>query len=313
MRCFAKIEEVVIFLHGCDEWMIKSMTGYGKKTIEVGETKVHVEVRSVNHRFLDITTKIPRTLLFLEDRLKRAVKEKLSRGKVDVFVTIEGLGLFEKKIEIEWSIIDQYVQGLKQIQGRYDLTGDLSIDMVSKLENVFSEKEVEENSDVLKSALLQALEDAILQLVHMRLHEGRELFQDLQVRVEHARQYIRYIDERRPVVIEEYKERIKSRVEEYTKDYITPDETRILQEVALLAEKGDVTEELTRLESHLVQFESTLGREEPVGRRLDFIVQEMHREVNTIGSKSNDAQVMETVVNLKSEIEKMKEQVQNVE
>ncbi|SDP69199.1 TIGR00255 family protein [Halobacillus aidingensis] len=293
--------------------MLKSMTGYGKSTVEVGETKVHVEIRSVNHRFLDITTKMPRSLLFLEDRLKQVVKGRISRGRVDIFVTIEGEELFEKKIDVNWEIVDQYLVRLKDIQRRYDLTGDISIDMVSKLDHVFSEKEIETDSDELKMALLEAMDDAATQLVEMRMKEGHELYEDLEKRIAKVRSWLSSLDERRPMVIEEYKERIRTRVEEYTKEQIRTDETKILQEVALLAEKGDVTEELTRLQSHFIQFEDILSIDEPVGRRLDFIVQEMHREVNTIGSKSNDGKMTEMVVNLKSEIEKVKEQVQNVE
>ncbi|WP_244157281.1 YicC/YloC family endoribonuclease [Halobacillus aidingensis] len=293
--------------------LLKSMTGYGKSTVEVGETKVHVEIRSVNHRFLDITTKMPRSLLFLEDRLKQVVKGRISRGRVDIFVTIEGEELFEKKIDVNWEIVDQYLVRLKDIQRRYDLTGDISIDMVSKLDHVFSEKEIETDSDELKMALLEAMDDAATQLVEMRMKEGHELYEDLEKRIAKVRSWLSSLDERRPMVIEEYKERIRTRVEEYTKEQIRTDETKILQEVALLAEKGDVTEELTRLQSHFIQFEDILSIDEPVGRRLDFIVQEMHREVNTIGSKSNDGKMTEMVVNLKSEIEKVKEQVQNVE
>ncbi|SEH71813.1 TIGR00255 family protein [Halobacillus karajensis] len=293
--------------------MVKSMTGYGKQSVEVGETQIHVEIRSVNHRFLDISTKIPRTLLFLEERLKQVVKEQLSRGRIDIFVTIDGEDLFDKKIEVNWKIVDQYVNKLKDLQRRYDLTGDISIDMVSKLDDVFLEKEMKNDSDALKMALLKAVKDAVTQLVHMRTNEGSGLVEDLVRRVDQVRSFLSRLHERRPVVIEEYKERIRSRIEEFTAEQIQPDEIKVLQEVALLAEKGDVTEELTRLESHLSQFEEALTLDEPIGRRLDFIVQEMHREVNTIGSKSNDGQVTEMVVNVKSEVEKMKEQVQNVE
>lgn len=293
--------------------MVKSMTGYGKVAVEVDDTQIDVEIKAVNHRFLDVAIKSPRTLMFLDDHLKKVVKKELSRGRVDVIVTLEGQALFEKKIDVDWSRVDQYIDRLQEIKNRYNLTGDISIDMVSKLEDIFTEKEAQEDSDALQTVLVQAAKDAVQRLLHMRIQEGNELHQDLSLRVDNVREFIRSLDDRRPIVIEAYKERIRNRVEEYTREQIRPDDTKILQEVALLAEKGDVTEELTRLESHLIQFEETLEREEPIGRRLDFIVQEMHREVNTIGSKSNDGQVMETVVNLKSEIEKMKEQVQNVE
>ncbi|GEN54203.1 YicC/YloC family endoribonuclease [Halobacillus faecis] len=293
--------------------MIKSMTGYGKSTVEVNETKIHVEIRSVNHRFLDMTFKMPPALMFLEERLKQVVKGRLYRGRIDIFVSLVGEDLVEKKIDVNWEMVDQYITRLKDIQRRYELTGDISIDMVSKLDHVFSEKEMENDSDEWKVALLEAMDDAVRQLVEMRTKEGHELHDDLEKRIAKVRSWLNSLDERRPMLIDEYKERIRTRVEEYTKEQLRPDETKILQEVALLAEKGDVTEELTRLQSHFTQFESTLSIDEPVGRRLDFIVQEMHREVNTIGSKSNDGKMTEMVVNLKSEIEKMKEQVQNVE
>lgn len=293
--------------------LLKSMTGYGKSTVEVGDTKIHVEIRSVNHRFLDITTKMPHALLFMEERLKQVVKGLLTRGRVDIFVTLEGETFIEKKIDVNWKIVDQYFTRLKDIQRRYDLTGDISIDMVSKLDHVFSEKEMENDADEWQMALLEAMDNAARQLVEMRLKEGHELYEDLKKRITEVRRWLSSLDERRPMVIEEYKERIRARIEEYTKEQLRPDETKILQEVALLAEKGDITEELTRLQSHFIQFEGTLSMDEPVGRRLDFIVQEMHREVNTIGSKSNDGKMTEMVVNLKSEMEKVKEQVQNIE
>ncbi|WP_237417460.1 YicC/YloC family endoribonuclease [Halobacillus litoralis] len=293
--------------------LLKSMTGYGKSTVEVGDTKIHVEIRSVNHRFLDITTKMPHALLFMEERLKQVVKGLLTRGRVDIFVTLEGETFIEKKIDVNWKIVDQYFTRLKDLQRRYDLTGDISIDMVSKLDHVFSEKEMENDADEWQMPLLEAMDNAARQLVEMRLKEGHELYEDLKKRITEVRRWLSSLDERRPMVIEEYKERIRARIEEYTKEQLRPDETKILQEVALLAEKGDITEELTRLQSHFIQFEGTLSMDEPVGRRLDFIVQEMHREVNTIGSKSNDGKMTEMVVNLKSEMEKVKEQVQNIE
>lgn len=289
------------------------MTGYGKESISVGETRLNIEIRSVNHRFLDISTKVPRSLFFLEDRLKGEVREKLSRGRIDIFVTIEGRGLFEKEVDVDWTIMDQYIKKLEEIKGRYNLTGDISIDMVSKLEGAFSVLEVEEESDDLSEALLSALTKSLERLLTMRINEGSRLKLDLQERIMNIQTILEKLEARRPQVVEEYKEKIRLRIEEYTKESIQPEDTRILQEVGILAEKGDVTEEVTRLHSHISQFSQTLSNEEPIGRRLDFIVQEMHREVNTIGSKSNNSDVTNWVVDLKSEIEKIKEQVQNVE
>lgn len=289
------------------------MTGYGKKSIEVGDTRLHVEIRSVNHRFLDISAKLPRNLLFIEENLKRKIRELLSRGRIDLFITVNGQGIFEKKVDVDWPILDQYMKKLNEIKGRYELTGDISIDMVTKLEDVFSVQEVEENSNELQEALVNSVEDSLNRLIVMRAAEGKRLESDLIERITKISDILEKLEERRPYVVEEYRERIRLRIEEHIKEEISPDQTRILQEVGLLAEKGDVTEEFTRLHSHLSQFTQILKLDEPIGRRLDFIVQEMHREVNTIGSKSNDAKVTEWVIDLKSEIEKMKEQVQNVE
>ncbi|ARI77537.1 YicC/YloC family endoribonuclease [Halobacillus mangrovi] len=293
--------------------MVKSMTGYGKKSIEVGETRLHVEIRSVNHRYLDISAKLPRNLLFIEEKLKRKIREVLSRGRIDLFITVEGQSIFEKKVDVDWRILDQYLEKLKGIKARYDLTEHISIDMVTKLEDVFSVQEIEENTNELQEALTSSMEDALNRVIVMRKAEGERLKKDLLQRISKVSSFLEKLEERRPWVVEEYKERIRARIEEYTREEIQLDDTRILQEVGILAEKGDVTEEITRMHSHLSQFSQILTLEEPIGRRLDFIVQEMHREVNTIGSKSNDAKLTEWVVDLKNEIEKMKEQVQNVE
>ncbi|SFG23406.1 TIGR00255 family protein [Halobacillus alkaliphilus] len=293
--------------------MVNSMTGYGKSSAEVGGSRVLIELRSVNHRYLDISPKMPRTLLFLEEKLKKTVRDKLERGRVDLFISLEGQRLFEKRVSVDWNVLDQYINRLHEVKGRYDLTGDISIDMVSKLDDVFFTEDMEDDTSELQRSLLSTLDHALDQLIIMRENEGERLSEDLQARVSSVSQLLEKLESRRPVVVNEYKDRIRTRIEDYVKEEIQPDDARILQEVGLLAEKGDVTEEFTRLRSHIFQFTNTLEQAGSVGRRLDFIVQEMHREVNTIGSKSNDSKVTEWVIELKSEIEKMKEQVQNVE
>ncbi|MBA2174196.1 YicC family protein [Halobacillus locisalis] len=293
--------------------MVRSMTGYGKESITVDDSHIHVEVRSVNHRFLDISPKMPRNLLFMEERLKRKVQDKLARGRVDLFVTLEGKGLFERKVDVDWALLDQYMAKFTDIKDRYQLTGDVSIDMVSKLDDIFTIQEVEEHTDELQQALIEAVEQSLERLLVMREQEGARLVEDFQKRMVRMDEILLQLEEKRPVIVDEHRNKIRERIEEYTQEALDPDQSRVLQEVGLLAEKGDVTEELTRLQSHLSQFRVTLSEQEAIGRRLDFIVQEMHREVNTIGSKSNDAEVTQWVVSLKSEIEKMKEQVQNVE
>ncbi|MFG6115187.1 YicC/YloC family endoribonuclease [Halobacillus sp. MO56] len=293
--------------------MVTSMTGYGRKTMEFGEARLSLEVRSVNHRFLDISTKMPRTFLFLEDKMKKVIQQSIHRGKVDVFVTIEGEGLGKRELKLDWDLADQYFSRLKELKSHYELTGDLTVDMVTKLEDVFLVQEQEHDEKQWEQHVLTTLEAAVLKLMEMRKREGDALKRDMLNRLSNIKHVVDGLGERREVVIETYRERIKQRIEEYTQEELQVEDSRILQEVALLAEKGDITEEITRLFSHIEQFVDTLEKPNAIGRRLDFIVQEMHREVNTIGSKSNDAKISEWVVLLKSEIEKIKEQVQNVE
>lgn len=293
--------------------MVMSMTGYGKESFNIEGGQVSIEGRSVNHRFLDISIKLPHNLLFLEDKMKKLVKKQLSRGRIDLFVTIKGQGFFERTVEVDWAKLTQYMEKLEQIQGHFQLTGNVSIDMVTKLEDVFIIQEYHEGQGEWQTTLLAAAREVINQIIIMRRSEGNRLAEDLHKRTDIIENLLTSLRDRRPHVVEEYKEKIRLRIEEYMKELIDPEEPRILQEVALLAEKGDITEELTRMDSHLDQFRKTLSLAEPIGRRLDFIVQEMHREMNTIGSKSNDAMVSEWVISLKSEVEKMKEQVQNVE
>nr|WP_239534124.1 YicC/YloC family endoribonuclease [Thalassobacillus pellis] len=289
------------------------MTGYGRETAEIEGTRLTIEVRSVNHRFLDISAKMPRTFLFLEDKMKKLIKNDISRGRVDVYVTMEGEGITERSLKVDWDLLEQYINQLKVVKGHYGLTGDVSVDIVTKLEDLFTVQETDQHQDELQQMLLDSLQKAVGKLVDMRKDEGDALRDDLKARLGEVRNFVNQLEDRRELVIDTYKNRIKSRIQEYVRESFQIEDSRIMQEVALLAEKGDITEEITRLHSHIDQFSSTLGKQQSIGRQLDFIVQEMHREVNTIGSKSNDAKISEWVVSLKSEIEKMKEQVQNVE
>lgn len=290
-----------------------SMTGYGRSVISVEDTRITVEVKTVNHRFLDLSVKMPRSLLFLEDKMKKQAQEKFKRGRVDIFVTIEGEGLGDRKLQVDWDLMDQFVQSLKQAKDRFELKGDITIDMVTQLNDLFTVQEQEGEQDKIQKAILSAQTDALDRVGTMRLEEGTALKKDLVMRTETIRQTLVELESRREIVIEQYRDRIKQRIEEYVNDEFKNEDSRILQEVALLAEKGDISEELTRLSSHIEQLLNTLVRQDSIGRKLDFIVQEMHRETNTIGSKSNDVKISEWVVHLKSEIEKIKEQVQNVE
>ncbi|SDJ73458.1 YicC/YloC family endoribonuclease [Sediminibacillus albus] len=293
--------------------MVWSMTGYGREITTIGETAVTVEIRSVNHRFLDISAKMPRSLLFLEEKIKRTIKSYFQRGRVEVFINIEGGGLVKRSLTVDWTLMDQYIEHLSTIKNRYDLQGNIPLEMITGIEDIFNVQEQEHSQDELAAAIIDGVDSTCCQVYEMRRKEGSELANDMLKRIDYIRNIAKWLGERREIVIMEYRDRIVNRLQEYLQDNGINDESRMIQEAAILAEKGDITEEVTRLDSHANQFSKTIQLNEAVGRKMDFILQEMLREANTIGSKSNDIQISEWVVGLKSEIEKIKEQVQNIE
>ncbi|MBB6452980.1 uncharacterized protein (TIGR00255 family) [Salirhabdus euzebyi] len=293
--------------------MVKSMTGYGRHVNSYRDTRITIEVRTVNHRFLDLSIKMPKTLLHLEDKMKKLAREYFKRGRIDVFVTIDGTGLVDKNLQVDWNLVDQYMEKINQVKDRYQLTDTVSVKDILQLDDVFFITDQEEEDASFQEILLHTCKKAMKLVAEMRSKEGEAIAYDLGSRTEGIKQIVFKLEQHREKVIEQYRDRIKQRIEEYIKNDLWDQDSRIIQEVALMAEKGDISEEVTRLFSHIDQFLLTLKKEEPIGRRLDFIVQEMHREANTIGSKSNDVNISEWVVELKSEIEKLKEQAQNVE
>ncbi|KGP73934.1 YicC/YloC family endoribonuclease [Pontibacillus yanchengensis] len=295
--------------------MVKSMTGYGSSVnvSEEQETEITVEIRTVNHRFLDFSTKMPRSLMYLEDRMKKEIQQSFHRGRVDVYVTIEGNGFTKRNLQMDYELMDQFIHEMKLAKSRYQLAGDIDVNTLITFQELFSVQEKDEGYDKIEHEIMSALQEAKTKVLDMRVQEGIALQEDMKTRLDQIRIIISELEARRHIVIDSSRDRIKQRMTEYINEELKEDGSRILQEVALLAEKGDITEEVTRLGSHLDQFFDKLTSNEAIGRQLDFIVQEMHREVNTIGSKSNDTQISEWVVQLKSEIEKIKEQVQNVE
>ncbi|MEC5422751.1 YicC family protein [Virgibacillus sp. C22-A2] len=293
--------------------MVRSMTGYGRSVLRLEKTTVTVEIRSVNHRYLDFTAKIPRSFLFLEDKLKRIVQSKFQRGSIDVFISIEGEGFLEKSLKADWELMDYYMETLKKAKDRYNLSGEIPAAVITTLPELITVQEIDNQPDDLKASILSSVDKACEQVAAMRREEGTFLMEDVKERIAAIQKTVMHLQLRRQNVIEEYRERIQSRVNDYLKHVVNIDESRIHQEIALLAEKGDITEEITRLFSHIDHFSATISTDGAVGRKLDFITQEMHREANTIGAKSMDAAISESTVSLKSEIEKIKEQLQNIE
>ncbi|PFP29968.1 YicC family protein [Bacillus sp. AFS073361] len=291
--------------------MVTSMTGFGRAKAESDLFSVNVEIKTVNHRFCEMNIRMPRQLLKIEDRLKKKLSQYIRRGRVEVYVTLEGEGSVTRKVHVDWKLLDEYSQIIEQVREKYHVEGIVTLqDLLSRSEFLHIE-ESEIGNDELERLVLEATEEAANLLRQMRLAEGEELKKDLLAILSQLEINVLELQKFAPLVVQSYKERLTKRMEEFVNGQL--DETRILTEVAVFADKADINEEVTRLKSHIQQFLHTLQSIEPIGRKLDFIVQEMNREANTIGSKANDSNIAKQVVDIKSLLEKLKEQVQNIE
>ncbi|MFO0584405.1 MAG: YicC/YloC family endoribonuclease [Anaeromyxobacter sp.] len=291
--------------------MIRSMTGFGAGRASASGEEIDVEVRSVNHKFCEVKARLPRELSALEVDVVRAVKDRLARGGVEVAVRRGGAAAsFAPRVDA--ALAESYARAFAEIQARLSLPGHVTLAEIIAADGVVRLEEREVDVDGAREALRRALSAALEALVAMRAREGEALSKDLASRLDVVDGAVVRIDELVPRSVEHHRARLAERVAELARG-VTVDPARIAQEVALFADRTDVTEEVTRLRSHLAQARALLGSAEPAGRKLDFIVQEMHREANTIGSKSQSAEIAGLVVTLKAEIERMREQVQNVE
>ncbi|GKX66249.1 YicC/YloC family endoribonuclease [Inconstantimicrobium mannanitabidum] len=293
--------------------MVKSMTGFGRATSEEGAKRnFSIEVKSVNNRYLDINIRMPRTLISLEEKVRKVVTEKLNRGKVDIFINYKNYGESENSIKLDLNLADNYVETLKQLEDRYHLNNDLSLSLVAKFPDVIKLEEKEENLDDIWSEIEPIINKAIEKNIEMRIAEGEKLEADITVKCANMEEAIKVIEERSESIVEVYKNKLQTRIKDLLGN-IEVDEGRIATEVAIFADKAAVDEEITRFYSHLSQMLNTLKLDEPVGRKMDFIVQEMNREANTIASKSTDIDITNIVINIKNTIEKIREQIQNIE
>lgn len=287
------------------------MTGFGRAKTESDFFSVNVEVKTVNHRFCEMNIRMPRQLLKIEDRMKKKLNQHIRRGRVEVYVSLEGEGVVTRKVHVDWKLLDEYYQFIKQAREKYDVEGTITLqDLLSRSELLHIE-ESEAGNEELENLVLAATEEAAKFLKQMRLAEGEELKKDLFSILSQLEINVLELQKFAPLVVQSYKDRLAKRMEEFVGGQL--DETRILTEVAVFADKADINEEVTRLKSHIQQFLHTLQSMEPIGRKLDFIVQEMNREANTIGAKANDSNIAKRVVDIKSLLEKLKEQVQNIE
>lgn len=293
--------------------MIVSMTGFGRSKKELDSFKVIVEMKSVNHRFCEISVRMPRQFLLFEEKIKKTVNQYIQRGRVDVFVTVEGEGYISRFLQVDWDLISQYEKAFVKTKDMYKLEGALSIDSLLHLPEVFTINENEDGVEELEAVILEVTNAAAIELHNMRKIEGMALKNDIAERLYIINEIVQNLKPYSVQVVEKYRERLEKKMKDFLDGKYEADEGRILTEVAIFADKADINEELTRLDSHISQFFKIIDTEGSVGRKLDFLVQEMNREMNTIGSKANDVVISQKVVEMKSELEKIKEQVQNIE
>ena len=292
--------------------MVKSMTGYGRARQERNGRNITVEVRSVNNRYLDCTVKMPRAYIFAEDAMKALVQKYISRGKVDVFVTVDAVTADQTVVQVNEPLARSYYQALSRLREMFSLEDELSASTLARFPDVLAVTKAEEDLEMISADICAVLEEALAAHRQMRSVEGEKLFSDIAGRADTIESVVAKVEERSPQTVSEYRARLEAKMRELLQS-TTIDESRILTEAAIFADKIAVDEETVRLRSHLSQLRTMLSGDEPVGRKLDFLIQEVNRECNTIGSKCNDLTIARDVVNMKAEVEKIREQVQNIE
>ncbi len=292
--------------------MVKSMTGFGRCEISEGDRKITVEMKSVNHRYLDVSIKMPKKLNFFEAAIRSLLKSYIQRGKVDVFVLYEDRSETDAALRYNKEIAAEYLKYLKQMTEEFGLRDDVSVSVLSHFPEVFVMEERQVDEEELWKLLEQALRGACEQFVQTRITEGGNLKRDLLSKLDEMLAHVEYIEERSPQIVAEYRQKLEDKVQELLGDSQI-EESRLAMEVTLFADKICVDEEIVRLKSHLEHTKSTLEEKDSVGRKLDFIAQEMNREANTILSKSSDLEISNRAIELKTGIEKVREQIQNIE
>lgn len=294
--------------------MIKSMTGYGRGEYKDNSISVTAEIKTLNHKYNDIIIKLPKKLSLFEEKTRNLVKEKITRGRVEIYIHIDETKGGDLQIKPNFELLDKLIQALESINDKYELQKTIGIEQLMKFDDILTIEPIEEDFDLLWIKLESCISNALLNLMEMRQNEGDRISVDIMKRVGFVKKYVDGINKRVPAVVEEYKEKLNQRINELLKDSGTKiDESRLALEVAIYADRSDITEEIVRMRSHLEELEKIPSETEPIGRKLDFLMQEMNREVNTIGSKSQDNTITNLVIELKSELSKIREQIQNIE
>ncbi len=293
--------------------MIRSMTAYGRGEYRSGDTLFVAEIKSLNHRYLDIVLRIPKKFLVVEKDLKSLISSRFKRGRIEVFIEIQSEGEdIPYNLEVNTSLAKSYFEIFNQLSEQFGLDQEIQLDSLLQMKDVVVAKPAEIDMEQIKNGLQEALIQALDPLEAMRSREGETIEADFQERIALLGRYLDDVEKRAPDLVEEHRNRLNENLNRMLKD-VSMDESRLAQEVALFAEKSDITEEIVRTRSHLGQFREYMSLDDAVGRRLDFLIQEINREVNTIGSKTSDSFVARVVVEMKAELEKLREQVQNVE
>ena len=291
--------------------MIKSMTGYGRAMLSENSREYQVEIKSVNHRYLDISVKIPKALSYLEEAVKKEISAKVKRGKFDVCITFENNSTQGRDIKINTELAHLYIKELKELAEKEGILSNIEVTEISKLPEVLNIQN-NQSDETIETELITVVREATKNLIEMRKVEGSKIAQDLLVRIEEIQSKIKEISKFSTRLIEEYVVKLKERIKELLQNQEI-DQARLSQEVVIYADKCSIEEEITRLDSHITQFINLLNSKEAIGKKLDFIIQEMNRETNTIGSKANSLEITNEVINIKTQLENIREQIQNIE
>lgn len=291
---------------------MNSMTGYGLFEKKCEDFYIKVEMKSVNNRYLDMNVRMPSSIMYAEEAVRSFIKSKIKRGKVDVFINFEYLDSSQVEIDIDYELLNKYISISKELEENYGLSSDLSFSKIMKDSNIVKPQKADFDGDYIKEELLKVLDGAAKDFLKSRAFEGEKIREDFKVKLDEVERLTYFVEERAPLSLKENENRLRERVAEFLQSSEV-NEDRILTEIAIMLDKLSIDEEITRLKIHIQNFNDIINEEGPIGRKLDFLIQELNREANTIGSKSNDIEITSAVVMLKSEIEKLREQAQNVE
>ena len=293
--------------------MIKSMTGYGKGEAENELFRLKIELKSVNHRYLDINIKSPRYLIYLEERIKKFIKEDLSRGKIDVFINLDFINQSSIDVKVDLPLASNFKKELDSLIIELGIDDKVRLSNILQISDIIKTEKKDLDEDLTWETLQNALSVALANITQMREYEGKQLKSDILLKLEEIELITNKIELRAPLVVEEYRIKLNERIKNLMDDDNFADYDRLALEVAIISDKSSIDEEIIRLRSHINQFREILNQTSAVGRKLDFLIQEFNREINTIGSKSSDSDIINAVVDLKSEVEKIREQIQNIE